>query len=29
VALLGGGDAEESEVTGLAGGLTEVLRNLT
>ncbi|MBC8483337.1 MAG: hypothetical protein H8D48_00205, partial [Actinobacteria bacterium] len=29
VALLGIGDAEESEVSGLAGGLTEVLRNLT
>jgi len=29
VGLLGGGDAEEAEVTGLAGGLTEVLRNLT
>ncbi len=29
VGLLGGGDAEEAEVTGRAGGLTEVLRNLT
>jgi hypothetical protein len=29
VALLGVGDADEPEVSGLAGGLTEVLRNLT
>ena len=29
MALLADGDADEAEVTGLAGGLTEVLRTLT
>ena len=29
VAELADGDADEAEVTGLAGGLTEVLRTLT